>query len=175
MEKIIKSNYAFIDGQNLYLGSKDAGINLSYKKFRVYLKEKYNVERCYLFIGYIAENRSIYDSLQDSGYLLKFKPVLPAKDGQKQKGDIDADLAFNVMRYYKEYESAVLVTSDGDFDTLASYLRKKNKLIAVISPNKEKCSALLEKAAQDKMFYLQDIGNKILKNLADEEEDNEIK
>lgn len=170
MKETKKSNYAFIDGQNLYLGSKDARINLNYKKFRVYLKEKYNVERCYLFIGYIAENRAIYDSLQDSGYLLKFKPVLPAKDGQKQKGDIDADLAFNVMRYYKEYESAVLITSDGDFDTLTNYLRKKNKLAAVISPNKERCSALLEKAAQDKMFYLQDVGDKILKNAGDEGE-----
>lgn len=127
-----------------------------------------------MFIGYIAENRALYDSLQDYGYLLKFKPVLPAKEGQKQKGDIDADLAFNVMRYYKEYNQAVLVTSDGDFDTLTSYLRKKAKLAAVISPNKEKCSALLTKAAQDKMLYLQDIGNKILKS-AEEEENNDLK
>ena len=175
MKEVVNSNYAFIDGQNLYLGSKDAGIDLSYKKFRVYLKEKYNISCCYLFIGYIAENRAIYDFLQDSGYLLKFKPVLLAKDGQRQKGDIDADLAFNVMRYYKEYGGALLVTSDGDFDTLVNYLRKKNKLVAVISPNKEKCSVLLEKAAQDKMFYLQDIGSKILKNARDGGEDDEIK
>ena len=93
-----KANYAFIDAQNLHLGSKDAGISLSYKKFRIYLKDKYNIEKAYLFIGYLPENRDIYDSLQDKGFLLKFKPVLPAKEGQRQKGDVDADLAFNLMR-----------------------------------------------------------------------------
>src|SRR3989344_7938310 len=156
-----KPNYAFIDGQNLYLGTKDCGITLDYAKFRVYLKEKYNVERAYVFIGYLPENRELYDSLQDQGYILKFKPVLPAKNGQKQKGDVDADMAFNIMKYYKEYAGAVLITSDGDFDTTTSYLRKKKKLGAVISPNKDKCSSLLEKSAKDKMFYVQDIGEKI--------------
>ena len=159
-----KPNYAFVDGQNLYLGSKGAGFDLSYKKFRVYLKEKYRVERAYLFIGYIPENREIYDALQDSGFVLKFKPVLTAKAGQKQKGDVDADLAFNTMRYYREYEEAVLVTSDGDFDTLVGYLRKKGKLAAVISPNREKCSALLKRAAADKMQYIEDIGDKVKKH-----------
>jgi uncharacterized LabA/DUF88 family protein len=156
-----KTNYAFIDAQNLHLGSRDAGISLDYKRFHIFLKEKYNIERAYLFIGYLPKNRELYDKLQDNGYLLKFKPVLPAKNGQKQKGDIDADLAFNVMRYYKEYDLAVIVTSDGDFDTVVNYLRKKKKLRAVISPNKEKCSRLLEKVAQDKMFYLEDFGEKI--------------
>jgi uncharacterized LabA/DUF88 family protein len=160
--KTKRTNYAFIDAQNLHLGSRDAGISLDYKRFRIFLKEKYNIERAYLFIGYLPQNRELYDKLQDNEYLLKFKPVLPAKDGQKQKGDIDADLAFNVMRYYKEYDSAVIVTSDGDFDTVVSYLRKKKKLRAVISPNKEKCSCLLEKAAQDRMFYLGDFGEKII-------------
>ncbi len=159
----MKSNYAFIDAQNLYLGSKQANINLSYRKFRVYLKEKYNVERAYIFIGYLPENRELYDYLQDRDYLLKFKPVLPAGNGQKQKGDVDADMAFNTMRYYQEYGKAILVTSDGDFDTLASFLRTKDKLGGVISPNRDKCSSLLQKAAKGKMFYLEDVGKKIMK------------
>lgn len=156
-----KPNYAFIDGQNLYLGSKEAGIDLNYRKLRVYLKEKYNVERAYLFIGHLPTNRYLYDCLQDEGYLLKFKPVLPAKDNQKQKGDVDADMAFNTMRYIREYDKAILITSDGDFDTLTKYLRKKGRLGAAISPNRAKCSSLLQKAAADKMFFLEDVGEKI--------------
>ena len=161
MEGEHKPNYAFIDGQNLYLGSRNANIDLNYRKFRVYLKDKYNIDRAYLFIGYLQKNRNLYDMLQDCGYLLKFKPVLPARDGQKQKGDVDADLAFNIMRYYQEYAQAVLVTSDGDFDTVTSYLREQNKLRAVISPSRKKCSALLQQAASEKMFYLEDIGEKV--------------
>ncbi|MBI2100005.1 MAG: NYN domain-containing protein [Candidatus Vogelbacteria bacterium] len=158
-----KPNYAFIDAQNLHLGSRDSNFNLSYKRFRVYLKEKYNVKRAYLFIGYLPENRDLYDSRQEEGYILKFKPVLVAKDSRRQKGDVDADLAFNVMRYYNEYGKVILITSDGDFDTLVKYLNKKGKLAAVISPNKAKCSALLKKAAQGKMYYLEDFGPKIMK------------
>ncbi len=157
-----ETNYAFIDGQNLYLGSLDAGVKLNYKKFRTYLKDKYNIERAYLFIGYLQGNSELYSELQEHGFLLKFKPVLQAKGGQKQKGDIDADLAFNVMLYYKEYNRAIIVTGDGDFDTLVKYLRKKDKLVGVISPNKDKCSSLLKKAAAEKMLYLQDVGKKVL-------------
>ena len=88
--------------------------------------------------------------------------MLPAKDGQKQKGDIDADLAFNLIRYYQEYNKAILITSDGDFDTVTKYLRKKNKLLAVISPNRKKCSILLRRAGGEAMQYLEDVGPKIL-------------
>jgi len=158
---LIKNNYAFIDGQNLYLGTRESNIPLDYKKFRIYLKEKYKVEKAYLFIGYLSENKELYDFLKNQGYILKFKPVLIAINGQSQKGDIDADMAFNVMKYYAEYYRAVLITSDGDFDTLTSYLRKKNKLEAVLSPNKEKCSSLLKNAAKDKMFFIKDIGIKV--------------
>lgn len=160
-ERKQRSNYCFIDGQNLHLGSRDAGIDLSYPKFRIYLKEKYNVEKAYLFIGYMPGNRELYDFLQEAGFLLKFKPVLPARTGQRQKGDVDADMAFNVMKYYKEYNEAILVTSDGDFDTLVAYLRRKKKLSAIISPNRDKCSVLIQKSAGDKMQYLQDIGDKV--------------
>lgn len=163
MQNKKKGNYAFIDGQNLYLGLKEAGLNLSYKKFRVYLKDKYGIEKAYLFIGYLPENRELYDSLQDDGYLLKFKPVLQVRGGRKQKGDVDADLAFNMMRYYKEYNKAILITSDGDFDTIVKYLKKKQKLEAVISPSRKKCSILLQKSAGETMQYIEDVGGKILK------------
>ena len=45
--KVFK-DYAFIDAQNLYLGIKELGWKLNFKRFRVYLKEKYGVEKAYL-------------------------------------------------------------------------------------------------------------------------------
>ena len=160
--QVVRRNYAFIDAQNLHLGARDARLNLNYRKFRIYLREKYLVERAYLFIGYLPDKQDLYGLLQEAGFVLKFKPVLPAREGQKQKGDIDADLAFNLMRYYQEYEKAVLVTSDGDFDTVTKYLKKKDKLLAVISPSRKKCSILLQRAGGDAMQYLEDVGYKIL-------------
>jgi len=49
------NNYAFIDSQNLNLGVKNQGWRLDFKKFRVYLAEKYCVKVAYLFIGYIQK------------------------------------------------------------------------------------------------------------------------
>ncbi|MDO8575224.1 MAG: NYN domain-containing protein [bacterium] len=158
----IKPNYAFIDGQNLYQSIKEQNWELDYRKFRVYLKEKYKVEKAYIFIGYISENQDLYTELQESGFLLKFKPVLHKEHGIKQ-GNVDADLALNVMRYYSEYENAVIVTSDGDFDTTVRYLRKKKKLGIVLSPNINKCSALLKIEAQDKIDFVSNFRGKVEK------------
>ena len=48
-----ENNYAFIDSQNLNLSIKSLGWNLDFAKFRIYLREKYKVEKAFLFIGYI--------------------------------------------------------------------------------------------------------------------------
>jgi hypothetical protein len=40
-------NYAFIDGNNLHLGAKDSGWKVDYKRFRVFLKDKYRVAKAY--------------------------------------------------------------------------------------------------------------------------------
>ena len=42
------NNYAFIDSQNLNLGIQKLGWKLDYKKFRVYPKEKYNIQKAYM-------------------------------------------------------------------------------------------------------------------------------
>ncbi|MDD5071770.1 MAG: hypothetical protein PHQ42_03475, partial [Patescibacteria group bacterium] len=70
------NNYAFIDSQNLNLGIKSLGWKLDFKKFRIYLKDKYRVNKAYLFLGYIPENQNMYRKLQEYGYILIFKPVL---------------------------------------------------------------------------------------------------
>lgn len=58
-----KYNYAFIDSQNLYLGVKSQGWKLDWRKFRQYLRNKYNVIKAYFFIGQVAGNESLYTFL----------------------------------------------------------------------------------------------------------------
>lgn len=60
------NNYAFIDSQNLNLGVQKLGWKLDYRKFRVYLLEKYAVQRAYIFIGFTSLNQGLYDRLQES-------------------------------------------------------------------------------------------------------------
>ena len=73
------NNYAFIDGQNLNLGVQSQNWKLDFEKFRVLLKEKYEVEKAFLFIGYMPGNQSLYSSLKKDGYHLVFKPILETK------------------------------------------------------------------------------------------------
>lgn len=140
-------NYAFIDSQNLNLGTKSAGWSLDFRKFRLYLKNKYGVERAYLFIGQVEGNESLYDSLQEMGYHLILKPTTQYKVNGKVtvKGNVDAELVlYAAAKAYKKYDKAVIVSGDGDFYCLVEYLSEKDKLLHVMVPN-DKYSKLLRK------------------------------
>lgn len=135
--------YAFIDSQNLHLGVKSLGWDLDFKKFRVYLEEKYHVDRAFLFIGYDPHRQKMYIALQEMGYVCVFKPTLVMKDGS-MKGNCDADLVLHAMIEYPNYDKAVIVTGDGDFYCLVEYFIAQSKMAALIIPNSRRCSALLK-------------------------------
>lgn len=159
-QKTKLKNYAFIDSQNLNLGIRKLGWKLDYKKFRVYLKEKYNVEKAYMFIGFVSLNQGLYNRLQESGFILHFKPTIPDEEG-KIKGNVDADLVLQTMIEWENFDKAVIVSSDGDFYSLAQHLNENNKLSAVISSDIENCSSLLTKVVRDKIQFMYDLKNKI--------------
>ena len=84
------------------------------------------------------------------------------KDGSgKPKGNVDADLVLRTMVEYEKYDKAIIVSSDGDFYSLIEHLYGKGKLAAVLSPNKEKCSVLLQKKAREKMFFMDTLKGKL--------------
>jgi len=157
-----ENNFAYIDSQNLNLGVKSLGWLLDYKKFRVYLREKYNIEVAYLFIGFIAQNDELYSYLQRAGFTLKFKPVISNKDGS-HKGNVDADLVVQVMKdcYENHFDRAVIVSSDGDFYSLVSFLYERNKLLKIISPYHKTCSTLLKNSAKEKIIFMDNLRAKL--------------
>lgn len=154
------TNSAFIDSQNVNLGVQSLGWKLDWRRFRVYLEEKYGVGNAFLFIGYIPENQQLYTSLQQAGFILVFKPVLTAKSGEP-KGNVDADLVLKAMIEYQHYEKAVIVTSDGDFYSLVKYLYAEGKLETVLSTSPGKCSALLKKTARERIHFLDELRGKL--------------
>jgi len=54
----IGNNHAFIDAQNLYLGIRELGWKLDYRKFRIHLHEKYAIQKAFIFVGFSAPNRN---------------------------------------------------------------------------------------------------------------------
>ncbi len=139
-----QDNYAFIDSQNVNLAIREQGWILDFRKFRIYLKDKYNITKAFIFIGYVPENQDLYTNLQKDGYILVFKPTLNLPTGGV-KGNVDAELVLHTMIEYENYDKALIVTGDGDFYCLVDYLIKHNKLIKLLIPNIKKYSSLYRK------------------------------
>ncbi len=138
--------YAFVDSQNLNLGVKSQGWSVDYKKFRLYLSNKYGVKNAYMFIGFIAGNEDLYEALQKAGYILVFKPTVQYFENGRStvKGNVDAELVLHAAAIeYSHYDKAIIVSGDGDFACLMKYLRKHGKLLHIFAPSK-KYSKLLE-------------------------------
>jgi uncharacterized LabA/DUF88 family protein len=157
----VQNNYAFIDSQNLNLSIRELGWKLDFKRFRIYLKEKYQVTKAFLFVGYIEGNNDLYVHLQEAGFLCIFKPTLKYKDGST-KGNCDAELVLQAMIEFTSYDKAVIVTGDGDFHCLIKYLLEKDKLRAVLIPNHVKYSALLKlKIFRPYLNYMNELKDKL--------------
>ncbi len=144
MDSKNKKVYAFIDSQNLNLGVKSQGWKLDWRKFRQYLRNKYRVEKAYLFIGHLDGNEALYTFLQEAGYILIFKPTLEQKiNGKvKIKGNVDAELVLHSMIQYKDYDKAIIISGDGDFHCLIEYLDQKDKLLKILAPTSHYSSLL---------------------------------
>ncbi len=163
------NNFAFIDSQNLNLGVSNnifnrkgvliyEGWKLDMKRFRVYLKDKYSVEKAFLFIGYVPGNQQMYSFFQDAGYICIFKPTLELEK-EKTKGNVDAELVLHAMIEYKNYDKAVIISGDGDFYCLVEYLIQNNKLKKVLAPNKYCYSSLLKKLSSEKNQIIAFVNN----------------
>jgi len=151
------NNFAYIDGANLHKGIKSLDWVFDYKRFRVWLSDKYGVSQAYLFLGMMPKYKDLYTKLQEFGYTLVFKDVIYDGDG-KAKGNCDANIIVHAMQsaYENKFHKAILVSSDGDYVPLVKFLQEKDKMGIVLSPYEtEKCSILLKRTGV-KISYISD-------------------
>ncbi|MGE4444355.1 MAG: NYN domain-containing protein [Candidatus Altimarinota bacterium] len=139
-------NYAFIDGQNLHLGTSTEGWIIDPFKLKVYLSDKYKISKAYYFLGYVKdENNGLYTRLQEAGFIVVFKKQMVEMTSNK-KGNIDSDMIFTVMEKLLEegeqFNKIVLVSGDGDFKILVDYLIKKERFEKILFPNKKFTSSM---------------------------------
>lgn len=148
-------NLAFIDGQNLYMGTakreKDPWkINLG--RFRVYLEQKYGVSKAYYFLGYVQEERQdLYEEIQAAGFVLIFREHNSAMIGKK-KGNVDSDIIFHAMKklYKGEVSGKIfLVSGDGDYKMLVDFLIEEDRFGKVLFPNRQYASSLYKKLGSE--------------------------
>jgi uncharacterized LabA/DUF88 family protein len=174
------NNYAFIDSQNLNLGSQRMGWKVDWRKFRRYLADKHGVTKAYMFIGYMSDNEQLYEYMHELGFLVVLKPTIDVsnskeakekaqaqaaqdkengketddkdKDKPQIKGNVDAELVLYAMKEMPHYHQALIVSGDGDFFSLAEYLEEQGKLAYILTPNWQYSSLL--KPFEEKIIRL---------------------
>ena len=157
-----ENNFAYIDGANLHKGVESLNWVMDYKRFRIWLTEKYDIQRAYIFIGLIPRYKELYTYLQECGFTLVFKEVIYDGSG-KPKGNCDADLVLQAARdtYEKKFSKAVLVSSDGDYAGLIKFLNENDKLRIILSPHPENLCSILLKRTGAPIAYLKDQKNNL--------------
>ena len=154
-------NVAFIDGQNLHLGTREKGWRVNHSRLRTYLKDKYKIGEAYYFLGYISEGEhDLYDKLQKAGFILSFREHSAALRGKK-KGNVDCDIIFNVMRKLidnEPFDKIYIVSGDGDYKKMVDFLIKKGRFGRMLFPNHEFASSLYKKLGSDYFANLGDVG-----------------
>lgn len=164
------SNIAYIDGQNLYMGTSkiDSPWKVDLHRFRIYLQKKFKVKVAYYYLGYVQEGQKseeLYEEIQKAGFILVFREHNSAMLGKK-KGNVDSDIIFSVMKklYKKEsFQRIVLVSGDGDYKMLIDFLREEKYLEKILFPNRKFRSSLYKELSNNYFVYLddKDVKNKI--------------
>ena len=155
-------NQAFIDGQNLEFSTTNAdkAWKVDLKRFRVYLEQKYSVERAYYFLGFQQdENSKLYQDIQEAGYILIFRKH-NEKMSSIKKGNVDTDIVFTIMKKIadkEKFDKVVLVSGDGDYYKMVDYLIEKNRFEKLLAPNHANMSSLYKLFSREYYAALNDL------------------
>ena len=87
-------NIAFIDAQNLHLGTNSENWTIDFKRFRIYLKDKFHVDEAYFFLWFLdEEQQKLYKNVQKAGFIVEFREHTSHMKGKK-KWNVDVDIVF---------------------------------------------------------------------------------
>lgn len=157
-----QTNLAFIDWQNLHLGTRSGWWTVDFTKLRIYLREELHVNEAYYFLWVIdTEEQELYTMLQKAGFIVIFREHYASMTGDK-KWNVDTDLVFEVLRCMidrQDRDQMVLVSWDGDYIKLVKYLIKHKRLAKILFPNPHHSSLYNQIDEQ----YIADLSDKAIK------------
>ncbi len=134
----------FIDGSNLFATAKALSFDIDYKRLRIFFAEKGILLRAYYYTALLEDQeysplRPLVDWLDYNGFTLITKPTKEFTDsrGEKKiKGNMDMELAIDMMGMAEHVDHMVLFSGDGDFRRLVEAVQRKGVRVTVISSTK---------------------------------------
>jgi uncharacterized LabA/DUF88 family protein len=131
----------FIDGANLYAAAKNLGFDIDYKRLLTWMSSQSRLVRAFYYTALVEDQdyspiRPLVDWLDYNGYTMVTKPAKEFTDStgrRKIKGNMDIELAIDMMDLSDRIDHAVLFSGDGDFRRLVESVQRKGVRVTVIS------------------------------------------
>jgi uncharacterized LabA/DUF88 family protein len=131
----------FIDGSNLYASARALGFDIDYKRLLKVFKKNGQLVRALYYTALIEEQeyspiRPLVDWLDYNGYTMVTKPTKEFTDAagrRKIKGNMDIELAIDVMEMSPHLDHIVIFSGDGDFRRLVEAVQSKGVRVTVVS------------------------------------------
>ncbi|MCH8924623.1 MAG: NYN domain-containing protein [Proteobacteria bacterium] len=131
----------FIDGANLYATARALGFDIDYKRLLELYSEKAKLIRAFYYTALIEDQdyspiRPLVDWLDYNGYTMVTKPTKEFTDAsgrRKIKGNMDIELAIDMMEMAPHLDHIVLFSGDGDFRRLVEAVQRKGVRVTVVS------------------------------------------
>ena len=131
----------FIDGANLYAATRSLGFDIDYRRLLDYFESRTSLLRAYYYSALLETEeysplKPLTDWLAYNGYSLVTKPAKEFTDAlgrRRVKGNMDIELAIDMLELAPKLEHAVLFSGDSDFRRLVEAVQRKGVRVSVIS------------------------------------------
>jgi len=131
----------FIDGSNLYAAAKALGFDIDYKRLLEVFANKGTLIRAFYYTALVEDQeysplRPLIDWLDYNGYTMVTKPAKEFTDAagrRKVKGNMDIELAVDVMEMAETVDHIIIFSGDGDFRRLVEAVQRKGRRVSIVS------------------------------------------
>ncbi|HYH18502.1 MAG TPA: NYN domain-containing protein [Azospirillum sp.] len=161
----------FIDGANLYAAARALGFDIDYKRLRDGFAAEGRLLRAFYYTALVEDQeyspiRPLVDWLDYNGYTMVTKPTKEFTDAsgrRKIKGNMDIELAIDVMEMAERVDHILLFSGDGDFRRLVEAVQRKGVRVSVISTVRSQPPMVADELRRqaDNFIELQDLAGTI--------------
>ncbi len=131
----------FIDGSNLYAAARALDFDIDYKRLLEVFAAKGHLVRAFYYTALVEDQeyspiRPLVDWLDYNGYTMVTKPTKEFTDSagrRKIKGNMDIELAIDVLEMAEHLDHVIIFSGDGDFRRLVEAVQRKGLRVTVVS------------------------------------------
>jgi uncharacterized LabA/DUF88 family protein len=163
----------FIDGANLYAAARGLGFDIDYKRLLDLFASKGRLIRAFYYTALIEDQeysplRPLVDWLDYNGYTMVTKPTKEFTDAmgrRKIKGNMDIELAIDMLDMAQYLDHAVLFSGDGDFRRLVEAVQRRGVRVSVVSTLRSQPPMAADdlRRQADTFIELQDLAPQIMR------------